>query len=84
MRLSCCQSFLQTQRGLVGAERCAAYFALEQAKLNIAPAQAALKRAVEARSINEALLAAGRIARIALLQSDAARLDPLATQPGRM
>ncbi|WP_240435062.1 hypothetical protein [Ralstonia solanacearum] len=65
MRLSCCQSFLQTQRGLVGAERCAAYFALEQAKLNIAPAQAALKRAVEARSINEALLAAGRIARIA-------------------
>ncbi len=63
-------AFLQTQRDVV-LGGVMAYFALEQARQNVALAQAALKRAVETRSINEALLSAGRIARIALLQSDA-------------
>ncbi|WP_369952137.1 TolC family protein [Ralstonia syzygii] len=64
------KSFLQTQRDVV-LSGVLAYFALEQAKQNVTLAQAALQRAGETRSINEALLAAGRIARIALLQSDA-------------
>ncbi|WP_229213355.1 MULTISPECIES: TolC family protein [unclassified Duganella] len=64
------KGFLQTQRDVV-LGGVVAYFGLEQAQQNVALAQAALKRAAEARSINEELLAAGRISRIALLQSDA-------------
>ncbi|WP_230586805.1 TolC family protein, partial [Ralstonia solanacearum] len=56
------RSFLQTRRDVV-LNGVLAYFALEQAKQNLTLAQAALQRANEARSINEALLAAGRIAR---------------------
>ncbi|WP_429455242.1 TolC family protein [Paraburkholderia sp. JPY465] len=64
------ESMLQTQRNVVFL--CLqAYFGLEQAMQNVSLAQAALTRAAESRSINEALLAAGRIAAIALLQSDA-------------
>ncbi len=62
--------FVQTQRDVVLAG-VVAYFGLEQAQQNVALAQAALKRAAETRAINEDLLAAGRISRIALLQSDA-------------
>lgn len=62
--------FLQTQRDVV-LGGVTAYFGLEQAQQNVALAQAALKRAAEAKSINEELLGAGRISRIALLQSDA-------------
>lgn len=64
------RSVLQTQRDVV-LNGVLAYFALEQARQNVSLAQAALQRAGDARSINDALLAAGRIARIALLQSDA-------------
>ena len=62
--------FLQTQRDVVLAG-VAAYFGLEQAQQNVTLARAALKRAGETKAINEELLAAGRISRIALLQSDA-------------
>lgn len=62
--------FLQTRRDVV-LGGVMAYFGLEQAQQNVALAQAALKRAAESRSINADLLAAGRISRIALLQSDA-------------
>lgn len=64
------KSSLQTQRDVVlsGVD---AYFGLEQARQNTTLAEAALKRATDARAINEALLTAGRIAAIAMLQSDA-------------
>ena len=64
------KGFLQTRRDVV-LGGVMAYFGLEQAQQNVALAQAALKRAAESRSINADLLAAGRISRIALLQSDA-------------
>ncbi|QKL73371.1 TolC family protein [Ralstonia solanacearum] len=75
------KGFLRTQRDVV-LSGVMAYFSLEQAKQNVALAQASLKRANEAKAINEALLAAGRIARIALLQSDAdvAQADLTLTQ----
>lgn len=64
------KSSLQTQRDVVlsGVD---AYFGLEQARQNTTLAEAALKRATDARAINETLLTAGRIAAIAMLQSDA-------------
>lgn len=66
------QSFKQAMSDLVLA--CVAlYFGVEQARRNVGLARAAVDRAVEMLEVNRSLLEAGRIARTALLQTEADR-----------
>lgn len=63
------QGFTQSISDLV-FDTVSAYFALEQARRMVDLARETIARLAQTRAVNEALLAAGRIARTALLQNE--------------
>lgn len=63
------RDFAQAMADLV-FDTVSAYFALEQARRNVALARETIERLQKMRAVNDALLAAGRIPRTTLLQND--------------